>query len=300
MKVAVCIVGYRNPDDILRCLAALELSDHSDFEVVVCENGGEAPYRALQAALAARPYPVRVLLAPGNLGFAGGANRCIAEAPDADAWWVLNPDTVPEPQALSALVARLAAGDCEAVGGPVLLGDGVLQSYGGHWQTWIARAVSMGYGDDPARTPPAAQVERAQNYLNGASMLIGRAFVEKVGLMREDYFLYSEEVEWCLRGRRAGLRLGFAPAGRVLHYQGSSTGHSASLRDRSALSVHLNERNRLLLTRDLFAARLPVVAVLALLQLTQRYGRAGAWRQLGHAAAGWLAGLRNMRGVYAP
>ncbi len=42
-------------------------------------------------------------------------------------------------------------------------------------------------------------------------------FVEVNGLMREDYFLYAEEVEWCLRAKRRGLRLGLAPAARILH-----------------------------------------------------------------------------------
>lgn len=297
MRVAVCIVGYRNAEDIARCLAALDDSDYPDFEVIVCENGGEAAFRDLEVRLAADPrprFPLRLLAAP-NPGFAGGVNLCMDEAPGADAWWVLNPDTVPEPQALSAMVARLAAG-CEAVGGPVLLGPDRVQSWGGFWEVWRGRAVSMGYGEDPARAPSAGEIETKQNYLNGASMLVGRNFVDAVGRMREDYFLYCEEVEWCLRGLRAGLRLGYAPEGRVLHFQGASTGHSASIRDRSAMSVRLNERNRLLLTRDLYPARLPVVAVMALLVLAWRYGRALAWPQLRAALQGWGQGLSNRRG----
>ena len=298
MRVAVCIVGYRSDEDVARCLVALDASDHADLEVVVCENGGEAAFAALQTRIADGPklrVPLR-LLSADNPGFAGGVNLCMDAAPDADAWWVLNPDTVPEPQALSALVARLAVGDCGAVGGPVLLAADKVQSWGGIWETWLARAVSLGYGAPPAAEPPAADIEARQTYLNGASMLVGRALVERVGRMREDYFLYCEEVEWCLRAGRAGLKLGYAPQGRVLHFQGSTTGHSASVRDRSALSVRLNERNRLLLTRDLYAARLPVVAVLALLVFVWRYGRARAWPQLAAAFTGWRQGLANVRG----
>lgn len=129
MHVAVCIVAYRNPDDIAACLAALERQDHAEFEVVIVENGGaEAHARLAQgtrgAALSVR---VRCLLAPGNVGFAGGVNRAMAAAPDADAWWVLNPDCEPAPGALRALVARLSSGDVDAVGGVLVNTDGTMQ-----------------------------------------------------------------------------------------------------------------------------------------------------------------------------
>ena len=81
----------------------------------------------------------------------------------------------------------------------------------------LARAESIGNGSQLDAPLDAAQVEREQSYLNGASMLVGRRFLEAVGPMREDYFLYAEESEWFLRAARRGMRLGFAPAARVMH-----------------------------------------------------------------------------------
>ena len=54
MHVAICIVSFRNPGDLDACLAALALSTYSDFEVVICENGGEAAQAALRLNLAAQ------------------------------------------------------------------------------------------------------------------------------------------------------------------------------------------------------------------------------------------------------
>jgi hypothetical protein len=139
-------------------------------------------------------------------------------------------------------------------------------------------------------------VEQAQTYLNGAAMLVGRAFLEAVGPMREDYFLYCEEVEWFIRARRRGMRLGFARGARIRHAQGTTTGAGGDIRQAPRLPVYLNERNRLLLTRDCFRAGLVVSAVGALCVLCLRYGRRGAWRPLGFALAGWRAGLRGERG----
>ncbi|HEX4180766.1 MAG TPA: glycosyltransferase family 2 protein [Caulobacteraceae bacterium] len=299
MHVAVAIVGFRNTDDIIRCLEALAASDHRDFEVVICENGGPEAYDrligAIPAALAGG-QPVRAVLAPGNLGFAGGVNVCLKETPDADAWWILNPDTAPPPRAMAALVEKLEGGNRDAVGGPLYLGNGTVQSYGGVWQGWAARAVSIGHGGSQSAPIDAGAIERRQNYLNGASMLVGRRFLEKAGLMREDYFLYCEEVEWCLRAQTLGLRLGFAPEAVVLHYQGTTTGAGGRVADRSRISVYLGERNKMLLTRDRYPARLPVAFAATLVLIASRYGRARAWKQMGHALAGAWAGLLNRRG----
>src|SRR3546814_4422658 len=95
-------------------------------------------------------------------------------------------------------------------------------------------------------------------------MLVSRAFLQATGPMREDYFLYCEEVEWCLRARAKGMAFGFAPEARVLHNQGASTGSGQSVRTRPRLPIYLDERNKMLVTRDCFAGRLPIAAVAAL------------------------------------
>lgn len=128
-------------------------------------------------------------------------------------------------------------------------------------------------------------------------MLIGRRFFEAVGPMREDYFLYCEEVEWFLRGRTKGMRLGFAPEARVLHMAGTTTGSHEAFNRMPKTPVYLNERNRILVTRDLWPAMTPVVALGALGVIAARFGRRGAWRQMGFALAGWMAGLANRRGA---
>lgn len=299
MHVAVVIISYCNPGDVARCVDALGSATHRDFEVVICENGGAAAVPAMIAALpSALPggQAMRVIHAD-NPGFAGGVNLGMRAAPDADAWWILNPDTVPAPDALAALVRRLSAGDCDAVGGVLHYESGRIQSLGGRWNRWMARAESLGAGshlDDPV---DAEAIEREQDYLMGASMLVSRHFLQTAGEMREDYFLYAEEIEWFLRARRHGLRLGFAPDARVLHHQGTTTGWANALRNRPKLPIYLDERNRLHVTRDQFPACLPVVALAAPLYMTLRFARGRAWRQIGYGLKGWAAGVRGRRGV---
>jgi N-acetylglucosaminyl-diphospho-decaprenol L-rhamnosyltransferase len=300
MHVAISIVGFRNAGDIVECLAALEASTHADFEVVICENGGPAAFADLTARL---PHalrggqPVRAVLAPGNLGYAGGVNTCLREAPGADAWWVLNPDTKPYPETLARLVQRLEVGDCEVVGGTIHFPDGRVESHGGRWHAWLGRSESVGYGTSLDLPIDAAALEPSLSYFSGASLLVGRRFIETIGPMQEGYFLYCEEVEWCLRGRARGMRLGFAPGALVLHKQGTTTGSVSDIQQRGRMPVFLDERNKILVTRDCFPSRLPVAASAALVLLLLRFGRRGAWRQLGYGLEGWLAGLFNQRGA---
>lgn len=300
MHIAVVVVGYRNAEDIGRCLAALGRGDYPGFEVVVVENGGTAAFERLRSLAPGRlpgGQPVRLIEASGNLGFAGGVNHGIRETAQADAWWILNPDAAPAPDALGALVARLARGDCDAVGGVLHYADGCVQSLGGRWQAWLARAVAIAAGSRVGDEVDENVVEAQLDYLTGASMLVSRRFLDVAGPMREDYFLYAEEIEWCVRARKRGLRLGYAPAARVLHDQGTTTGWANDLRRRSKLPIYLDERNRLLLTRDQYPGRLPLVAVTQLLFMLARFGRKRAWRQIGFAASGWAAGIAGRRGV---
>lgn len=299
MHVAVCIVGFRNADDIAACLAALGRSTYSDYEVIVCENGGAAAHAALAKRLpAALPggQPVALLRADDNPGFAGGVNRCMRASDLADAWWILNPDAQPDPDALAALVARLAEGDADAVAGTLYLPSGHVQAHGGHWRRWLARPVSIGRGDPLGEPPPRSAIEPRLSYLLGASMLVGRRFVELAGLMREDYFLYGEEIEWCLRGRARGACLGFAPAARVLHAQGSTTGSADAIHARPRLPIYLDERNKLNIVRDHHPPHLLLATPAALALLTLRFARRGAWRQWRWALSGWWAGVRGRRG----
>ncbi len=270
-----------------------------EFEVVICENGGAEAHFNLNSRIPAylsNGKPIHLLCAPENLGFAGGVNMCIEHARENVAWWILNPDTIPQSNAMSQLAERLKTGECDAVGCTLELPNGKIQSHGGQWRQWFGRAVSIGWGSHNYLPFDAAKIERDQNYLNGASMMVSRRFLEEAGLLREDYFLYCEEVEWCIRARSRGLILGFAPFARVLHHQGSTTGAGGEVKKRPRIPVYLDARNRILLTRDCFPWCLPVVALSGLALIAWTYGRRSAWTQVGHALMGWVAGLRDERG----
>ena len=94
------------------------------------------------------------------------------------------------------------------------------------------------------------------DYVTGASCVASRRFLETVGLMREDYFLYYEEVDWALR--RGALPLRQAPDAVVLHYGGAAIGSGSIGTRPSPFSHYFNYRNRVRFMRRFAPAALPV------------------------------------------
>lgn len=300
MKVAIVIVSYRSGEDVLRCLCSIKGLKYSEYEVIVCENGGNEAYYHLQALIEKNTLnnlQVSLINSGRNLGYAGGVNLGILNAKTAGAWWILNPDTIVTPNSLSELIQRLQSGNCQIVGGVQYYEDGKVQSDGGQWIPWLARAVSLGHGRLINTKPNSRRVEAQLNYITGASMLVSREFYDTVGPMREDYFLYCEEIEWCLRAKRLGINFGFSPDAHVLHYQGTSTGSGMSITSRPKLPIYMDERNKILLTRDCYPYLLPIAAVSSLVLLFGRYVRKGALKQFFFGLEGWKDGLLNRRGA---
>jgi N-acetylglucosaminyl-diphospho-decaprenol L-rhamnosyltransferase len=322
--VVIAIVGYHNAGDVRACLAALARSTAKDFHISICENGGPASYRALKEALGGvvdfsgpaparieervaeacsgslRPggQPVRIYDAMANLGYAGGVNLCIRQMGPPAQWsaiWILNPDTEPEPGALAALIARADEGPYGIVGSRLAFKSTErIQSYGGRWRPLLARGLNIGMNAPLNAMPDVKAIERSMNYVSGASLFASRAYVESVGLMDESYFLYCEEVDWCLQ--RGPHRMGYAHDAIVYHGHGTTIGSNANRKVRSSLSVYLDERNKLRLTRRCYTMLYPLVLLTTLL-LTLQYLQVGAISNFFVALSGWLAGLRGEKGV---
>jgi GT2 family glycosyltransferase len=64
---------------------------------------------------------------------------------------------------------------------------------------------------------------RKLEVLSGASLLLRTRCLEEVGLLDANYFMYCEDVDWCLRAERAGWDRRFVPEARILHHHGASS-----------------------------------------------------------------------------
>ena len=319
----VAIVAFRNPEDVRACVSALADSTEKNFLTLICDNGGHASYRALVEMLSKlvefedvapkfvdpqifdacsgliRPggQTIRIFCAKQNLGYAGGINLSIGQLGPTEKWsalWILNPDTEPDPNALRALVERARDGHYSLVSSRLVSKSTQrVQCYGSRWRPLMGRGFNIGRGAFRDAIPDIEQVERTMNYASGASLFVTREYIEDVELMDERYFLYCEEVDWCLR--RGHHRLGYAHDSLVYHSYGTTIGSNTDDKKRSKLSVYLDNRNGLLLTHRFFRTHFPLV-VLTRLLFTFRYLKSGAVGNFFVALSGWFAGLRGREG----
>lgn len=216
----------------------------------------------------------------GNLGFAAGCNVGLRYALGDAAcqyFWLLNNDTVVEPNALVGLLSlmrqRPTVGLCGSLNLSYYNPREVLAQGGKLYHRWSARVPAT-------RTITVDELDassQAMDYVNGASMLASRAFLETVGLMEESYFLYFEELDWAMRAR-GKFDLGYARESVIYHKEGASIGSSLDRSKRSLASDKYLSRSRVLFTRRFFPAALPSVIACVSLAAAHRLYRGDGQR----------------------
>jgi hypothetical protein len=118
-------------------------------------------------------------------------------------------------------------------------------------------------------------------------LLVTRAFLETVGLMAEDYFLYFEEIDWVMRAR-GRFRFGYSPQSVVYHKEGGSIGSHKNRNLRSALTDFYQARNRLVFTRRYFPWLVPSISFCVTGTAVHRF-LSGRWQNAAAVVKGALA-----------
>lgn len=285
-RVYIILVNWNGWHDTVECLESLLYLKYPDFRIVVCDNGSNddslpeirnwadrhelryTEYRRAEAeegGLQAVASALTLIRNEENLGFAGGNNvglRYVMARGDGDYCWLLNNDTVVEPDALTHLVARFGQKPSVGICGSTIRlyqnHNRVQALGGGHYCRWIGLPWHYGRFGKWGKTINQARAETWMNYVEGASMLISRPFLEEVGLMCEDYFLYFEEADWAIRSK-GRFTMGYSAQSIVYHKVGGSIGTSSNPATMSYISDYFNIRNRLLFTRRFYPVALPTV-----------------------------------------
>lgn len=229
-----------------------------------------------------------VLLANNaNLGFAAGNNTGLQLAlnqPDMSHVWLLNNDTLVDENCLRAMLDRVAQENEQAVCGSMIHffdQPEIIQAIGGNQfneRTGCA-AMSTGRFRHEDEALDVCTIEGDLDYISGCSMLLPRHFLESVGLMSEDYFLYYEEIDWFTRAAQQ-YRLCVARGARVYHKEGAAIGSKSIRSAASCLSDFYMFRSRLIFMRTHYSRYLFWCYVSSLGDVVKRIVR-------GHFANAW-------------
>ncbi len=224
-EVSAIVVSYNAAPWIERSLESLR---GTGAEVIVVDNGSTDG----TLELVRERFPEARVIEQENRGF-GAGNNAGMRAASGRYFLLLNPDAWLADGALDAMVAFADEHPEAAVVGPRLLNpDGSLQrSVRGYPTPWRlateyfflrklaprseALNALFGAGFDHRSV-------RDADYLFGACMLVRRDAVDSIGVFDEDFFLMSEEVDWCYRFHQAGWKVLFYPEAEAYHVVGAS------------------------------------------------------------------------------
>jgi N-acetylglucosaminyl-diphospho-decaprenol L-rhamnosyltransferase len=249
MNVLIVIVNFRTSGLAIDCLRSLEaeVAAVPGTRAVVVENAsGDESAGLLASAIEENGWGgwAELVVAPSNGGFAAGNNVAIAPALDSpsppDYVWLLNPDTVVRPGALAELVGFLERRpDVGLAGSRLEQPDGDPQRSAFRFPTVLGElegGLRLGLAsrllERHVVAPPVPDGECRVDWVAGASLLVRRQVFEAVGLLDDGYFMYFEEVDFCLKANRAGWPCWYVPASRVVHLVGQSSGVTDQARSR--------------------------------------------------------------------
>ena len=256
-RLAIIIVSYNVRDLLRTCLRSVQTAAATApdlaVDIIVVDNASADD----SAGMVARRFPdVHLLALDTNLGFTGGNNLALHllgfpvakpavdlprldPLPAPDAVLLLNPDTELAPDALARLTATLdehpRAG---VVGAHLTYGDGRFQHGAFHFPTAAqllidffpltgVRGAHRLHDSRLNGRYPRAQWEGDTafpvDFVLGAAMLVRAAAIRQVGGLDDGYFMYCEEMDWCLRMHDAGWGILAAPRAHVIHFEGRSS-----------------------------------------------------------------------------
>jgi GT2 family glycosyltransferase len=240
LQVGVLIVSYKSAALAIDCLHSIEneragLPPWIQAKVIIVDNAsGDAP--PIAEAIQANSWSswAGVITAPRNGGFAYGNNLAYQHMRQdvlPDYVYLLNPDTIVRPGAIAALVQFLQSHPNVGIAGssfehpdgtpwpfafrfPSILGELELGLQLGVARRFLRRsAIRVDMGSSL----------QAIDWVSGASMMVRRSVFDALNGLDENFFIYFEELDFCLRARKMGFETWYVPASRVMHILGQST-----------------------------------------------------------------------------
>lgn len=226
-KIVIIILNYNGFEDTKNCLSTLNLLEDKSykFETVVIDNGSKTEeLKNLRTLLNKKYSGIKLITNGKNLGFAKGNNVGIKYALDkgADYIFLLNNDTLIEHNFLKNLLVL-----DKDISSPIVKfqefkdKSKLMYDLGGFVNWWTGRTYHLNaYSEELEKYLTKKYIE--VDYIAGCSMLIKREVFEKIGLLDEKYFIYFEDVDFCITAKKNGLEVVVDPKGMIYHKLGGS------------------------------------------------------------------------------
>lgn len=207
-EISIVIVSYNTADLIGSCLDSILSNDDLSIEIFVVDNASNDG----SVALVKRKYPtVQVIENVKNRGFAAANNQVLPQCKGKYIFF-LNPDTEVVSDTFSKAISFMNTNPRVGLAGTKIINpDGTLQ--------W---SVSYKYPGQKYTTNELSDLPGKIACVLGASMIARSELIKKIGGFDEDFFLYGEDQDLCLRIRRLGYEIGYVDSATIVHLGGQS------------------------------------------------------------------------------
>nr|WP_256834871.1 glycosyltransferase family 2 protein [Pseudomonas oleovorans] len=247
MNIAI-VLNYKAIAETVVCVESLLIHCGRIDHIVVVDNfsedGSAEIFRAWQKEKG--KGRVTLLVNSQNSGYAGGNNLGIRWALDnfqVKYFWIVNNDAYVDSDAFSPMLSSLEVNDKQFVGS-IILGarDGKVECYGGgKLYPLLGKAKLLGKGQtlDAVR-----QLCKKPDYLMGCSLAFSASMIRWVGLLDEEYFMYSEEVDWQYQAKRVGISIRVVPESYLFHVGSLGSGGRTAFYHyhRNRAAIRFNKR----------------------------------------------------------
>lgn len=224
MKTAIIILHFGKLTTTQECVKSL-LKVEKQFHSMVIVNNDQQ--KLIKSDFPNSPY-IAVINNPRNVGFAAGVNIGVQHALShgADSVLLLNNDTVLHKPILNKLYTDFDEHPSIGIVGPAIefvKNEKKLYDLGGY----INMTIGKTRHDNEKKIP--FEVLQFPDYVSGCCMLIKKEVFEKIGNFDERFFLYYEDVDFCLRARKAGFAIALDPAVILYHSLSKAVGKSSRI-----------------------------------------------------------------------
>jgi N-acetylglucosaminyl-diphospho-decaprenol L-rhamnosyltransferase len=238
MDLSIVILNYNTREHLRACIGALLAEGSTSLsggavqaELLVVDNASSDG----SADMVAAEFPwVDLIRSPRNGGFAFGNNQALTRARGAHIL-LLNPDTLIPPGGIGRLIERLEAHPEAGIVGPKLLRPNGSMHLACRRSFPTPPTAFYRFSGLARLFPTSPRFGRYNltfvdpdlpmevDAVCGACMLVRREVLERIGLLDERFFMYGEDLDWCLRARDAGWTVRYEPSVVVQHQHGAAS-----------------------------------------------------------------------------
>lgn len=241
MKVSIIILNYNTPEVTEQCiLSVLKNTKKAKFEIILVDNGSLPESYSYLRKKFSKSKNIKIIRSTKNLGFSGGNNLGIKKS-SGEYILLLNSDTIVDGDVISEMAQWLDKnGDVGVATCALKNEDGTIQGTGGYFPTLLRVISWMTIEDFPfvdklikpfhphrsksiLKNDEFYKSKREIDWVTGAFLFTRREVIDQVGAIDEDYFMYTEDTDFCYRAKKAGWKIMYLPKWSITHLGGKSS-----------------------------------------------------------------------------